>query len=209
MGIISFLKRLDSIATSETFSKKNYNDYNFYNNSSESKEENTLENRQNMYDELYKLEQQYSEILQKHYELSEKIGFQYTIAINQNNIINKETEKCIDLCNDDIALASTLSNYYKQEATIRHQEINMAIYSSFKTLAMIYEKKEDYLSSIFTCIQSIKLGFLRDGTTGGMQGRLAKLIKKYNSKHNSDIAFDYEKNVLYDNRTGEVIENNK
>ena len=161
--------------------------------------------RELMYKKLDVLNQKYKAYVNKHYSLIEKIGFRYSVAINQKSIFNKETNICIDLCLEDINLAPELKKYFSEESIIRGEELNLPTYPSFKYLAMIYEKQQDYLNAIKICIKAIKLGFLRDGTTGGMQGRLAKLIKKYNQQNNSNIQYNYEKNVIYDDNTGEII----
>ena len=49
---------------------------------------------------------------------------------------------------------------------------------AFKRLSMIYEKQKDFDSAVKVCIDAIKCGATADGSKGGMQGRLARLIKK-------------------------------
>lgn len=177
------------------------------NNTWTQQDEIEFKERQEIYRKLDELNEKYKTYVEKHYNLLEKIGYQYSIAINQNNIFNNETEKCIQLCNEDISIAPILKEYFTEECIIRKQEINLPTYSSFKNLAMIYEKQEKYDLAIDACINAIKLGFLRDGTTGGMQGRLAKLIKKYNQQTNKNFQYDYDRNILFNDDTGELINN--
>ena len=170
-----------------------------------SEDEVAFQERQEIYHKLDLLNEKYKTYIEKHYNLLEKIGYQYSIAINQNNIFNNETEKCIQLFKEDIAIANIIKDYFTEECIIRKQEINLPTYPSYKHLAMIYEKQERYDFAIETCINAIKLGFLRDGTTGGMQGRLAKLLKKYNQQTNKNFQYDYDKNILFNDDTGELI----
>ena len=48
----------------------------------------------------------------------------------------------------------------------------------FKKFSAICEKEGDLPQAIWACKQAISLGFKDDGTKGGMEGRLAKLMKK-------------------------------
>lgn len=172
-------------------------------------------NNDSNFDEIYErqearmkrieyIENKYKDVLEEHFSLNEKIGYQYTIAINQDTLINEETGKCIKLCEDDISLAEKIKEYFEEWNEIQGYK-KIPSYPSFKTLAQLYEKMEDYYSAINVCISSIKLGYVSDGTKGGMQGRLAKLIKKYNEFNNKNIQYDYEQNILFDKDTGEII----
>lgn len=48
----------------------------------------------------------------------------------------------------------------------------------FKRFAIICEKKGNIPQAIWACKQAISLNLTNDGTKGGMQGRLDKLLKK-------------------------------
>ncbi len=51
-------------------------------------------------------------------------------------------------------------------------------YSSFKELAILYEKEGDYKSAIDVCKEAIEVGQTNDGTKGGMTARMERLRKK-------------------------------
>lgn len=168
-------------------------------------DEENFQKGQIIAERISSIEKQYDKFIKVHYNLLERIGYQYSVAINQSNIFNQESEKCIRLCKEDIKIASIMKEYFEKEHIVRQQTGALPSYPSFKYLAMLYEKQQNYQSAIYICIDSIKLGFLSDGTSAGMQGRLAKLIKKFNGKYNLDIKYDYEKNVIYNNDNGEII----
>lgn len=158
------------------------------------------------FEEMAKLDNKYREIINLHFKLLEKIGYQYSVAVNQENILNIEATKCIELCKKDIALAPMFKEYWVKDCILRNQEPTLPDYVSYKRLSMIYEKQRDYFLAIMTCVDAVKLGYLRDGTNSGMQGRLARLIKKNNEINSIKLQFDYDKNILYNKDTGEIIE---
>lgn len=53
----------------------------------------------------------------------------------------------------------------------------------FKQYSIICEKEGNIPEAVWACRQAISLGFIADGTKGGMQGRLDKLMRKYNATH--------------------------
>lgn len=126
------------------------------------------------------LDDKYQKILEMHFKYIEKIGMLYTVANNLSLPDSSQMQKVIDLCLKDIALAPQVSEYYIKAAKIDNEKIENAlpVYPSFQRLAIIYEKQKEYEKAIEICQQAIALGFYKDGTTGQMPGRLARLIKK-------------------------------
>ena len=51
------------------------------------------------------------------------------------------------------------------------------MYSSYKRLAIIYEKRKEYMNAIDVCVRAIRAGFVDDDTSGKMYGRLARMIR--------------------------------
>lgn len=147
--------------------------------------------------------EKYKDIITKHFELSDKIQITYSIAINQENIFNMHTEKCINLCLEDIKLAPIYKKYL--DSGTEGTKTFYGMYVAFPTLAKIYEKKGEIDKAILICTKAIKLGFTIDHSKGGIQGRLARLIKKHNQKYPSKIQYDYENNILYNDETGEPL----
>lgn len=64
--------------------------------------------------------------------------------------------------------------YYEQKFSMYRN----GVYTSFKTLAILYEKRGNLQEAINICQRAIALGFTRDGTQGGMAARLDKLNRK-------------------------------
>ncbi len=145
----------------------------------------------------------YKDTIDKHYQLNDKIQVMYSIAINQENIFNEHTKKCEQLCLEDIKLAPTFRKYLGND--YNSEEAYYGMYSAFPTLAKLYEKKGDIDNAILICTQAIQLGFIIDHSKGGMQGRLARLIKKHNQNSERKLQYDYEKNILFDDETGEPL----
>lgn len=108
------------------------------------------------------------DILKQHFEHLENLRFLYSIAHKSNNPFGPNMEKCISLCRQDIALAETV---------IRELGTDIS-YPSFKQLCIIYEKRNELDQAIEICQHSISLGLLHDGTEGGMEQRLKRLISK-------------------------------
>ena len=156
----------------------------------------------NLYDE-------YSNIVDKHFKLNDEIQIKYSIAINQDTIFNDYAEQCKSLCLEDIKLAPILKEYIDKKAQLNKNKPFYPFYPSFSFLAKLYEKKNEIDSAILICIEAIKLGFTLDHSKAGMQGRLARLIKKHNQNSDKKLQFDYEKNILFDDETGEPLFNDK
>lgn len=147
-------------------------------------------NNCNYYDDLdyaaiQRLENQYSNITKLHYKYIEEIGVLYTVANNLALPNSLEMQQVIDLCLKDIMLATKFAEYSKQLAILYKSEQKLYIdnYPSFRQLAIIYEKQKEYQKAADVCRLAIKLGFYKDGTTGQMPGRLARIIKKANKEN--------------------------
>lgn len=156
------------------------------------------------FDNWYKLQQQYETALTQHFQLLAEIEEQYSIAVNQDCIDNRYTDKCLKLCIRDISLASNLYKFWERESKIMHTTFELPHYSSFEKSAKLLEKLNQYEYAINICIYALKLGFTKDGSKGGLKGRLARLLKKYNKLNNTYWRYDYDENVIYDAETGEV-----
>lgn len=144
----------------------------------------------------------YQKIIDRHFYLMNEINQIYSIAINQPTIKNQYTEKCKKLCKEDIALSKDYIEYLKKYYSSYDDEDESFIgsYPSFSTLAKIYEKEQNYQKGIIVCISALKIGYKLDTSKGGIQGRLARLIKKYNKQTGDNVSYDYKNNILYSSK---------
>lgn len=131
-------------------------------------------------DDFYRIEREYMPILRQHYANVEKINMLYTVANNLALPNSKEMQQVIDLCLEDIKLAPKIFDYCKELANNYNDNLERHLinYETFQRLAIIYEKQKEYEKAINICKYAIELGFYKDGTSGQMPGRLARLIKK-------------------------------
>lgn len=128
---------------------------------------------------LQQLEKQYRPVLRKHALNEEKINQLYSIANSMDNIHSDVMEKVISMCVEDLKLASDVIRYQKEWDMLQLHELHDSYYySTFKRLAIIYEKQKRYQEAIEVCEDAIALDATHDGTDGGMQARLARLKKK-------------------------------
>lgn len=128
---------------------------------------------------LQQLEKQYRPALRKHALNEEKINQLYSIAHSMDDIHSDVMEKVISMCIEDLKLAPDVIRYQKEWDMLQFHELHDSYYfSTFKRLAIIYEKQKRYQDAIEVCEGAIALDATNDGTDGGMQARLARLKKK-------------------------------
>lgn len=153
-----------------------------YTNSSEPVGNDQYDEEMRKYYAFSRVEEKYKALVQHHFDLIEKIGMAYTVANNLKLPNSPEMDYVIQLCKEDIALADQYKQYWDEcNATGYWDNGSMRSlpeYSSFKRLAIIYEKRKEYDEAIAVCQRAIELGYFRDGTEGQMPGRIARLIKK-------------------------------
>lgn len=111
---------------------------------------------------------------QKHVDLLPQIDALYRSASKDKDPFSAQMESCISLCKKDIALAQGCKAYWESE----NPKGKLPTYPSFARLAIIHEKRNEFDKAAKVCEKAIQLGFVDDGTKGGMQGRLARLQKK-------------------------------
>jgi len=100
----------------------------------------------------------------KHQILNELIDLYYKQREDRLDAI----EKCKIYCQQDIELYPSL----KEKSEITYDSVE-----SFKRLAIIFEREEKYKEAIKVSELAILYG-LKDGTKGGYEGRIDKLMKK-------------------------------
>ena len=135
-------------------------------------------------DDYYRIEKQYLPILEKHRKNVEEIDMLYTIANNISTANSPQMQQVIDLCIEDIKLAPQILNYCQEIANNYNDNLenHLINYTTFSRLAIIYEKQKEYQKAIDICKMAINLGFYKDGTTGQIPGRLARLVRKSNKQ---------------------------
>jgi hypothetical protein len=192
MGLKNFFKTY--FGTSPKYQKEPVKSETTYQNVVDEENDNLLS---------FAVYRKYQKIISRHFELTESIKIKYSIAINQPTIFNKHAEECEELCLEDIQIAPIYKQYLDEASS--EEKTFYGMYPSFSILAKLYEKENKLDKAMVICASAIKLGFLIDQSDGGMQGRLARLIKKYNKNNNKNLQFDYEKNILFDDKTGDAL----
>jgi tetratricopeptide (TPR) repeat protein len=116
---------------------------------------------------LEALEREDGSATSTHFTYNELIDVYYKQRDDRKDAI----EKCIQYCKKDIEIAD--------EFVVEFGEVPRI--PSFKRLAIIYERQEQYADAIAVCDQALEIG-TTDGTKGGFEGRKDRLRKKLNDK---------------------------
>lgn len=152
---------------------------------------------------------QYKPIIDKHFELLHAAETKYSIAINQEDIFNEYTTECKKICLEDIELATQYKEYLNKTSLLSGEENEEPFYGAYPTytiFAKLCEKQGLIRDAILMCVKAIQIGFVVESNKSTIEGRLARLIKKYNKEENTEkLQFDYKNKVLYDLNSGEII----
>lgn len=127
------------------------------------------------------IEKKYSQYIDLHYTILEKLTSMYSNAINSNNIFNDYSEECIKLCYKDLEIAPFIIQWQQELAIAHNVEYIPLNYRSHKYLINILKKQNRIEEAITVCDKYIELGLIKDGTKGGISKRkenLLKLLKK-------------------------------
>lgn len=107
------------------------------------------------------------------YDMIAKIREMYSVINTVGSFSETAGDNLIELCNAAIELDDST------RAKRDYYEGSECEYSdAHKTLAMVWEKRGDYERAAAACVDAIQKGYTRDGTSVGMRGRLARMIKK-------------------------------
>ncbi len=158
------------ITSTDSEKDKSYNDFKF---------------NQDKFKRRDALLKEYKPYLDKHERLVDEINEKYSIAYNLTGYHSPEMEYVIDLCYQDIELAPMIKEFQIEMNRIFHEneeDRKLPQYQSFSRLAIIYEKQGNFEKGIEICNIALRLGYTRDGTQGGMRGRMARLIRKNNNQ---------------------------
>lgn len=118
---------------------------------------------------------EYQNKLTQFYDLLSNIREKYSVINSVGSFSDESGDKLIQLCTEAMALELEIKEkreYYENHVFTTSEPC--------KTLAMIYEKRGEYQRAATICVYAIECGYTLDGTTSGMRGRLARMIKKGN-----------------------------
>ena len=153
--------------------------------------------------------QKYQKYINESLKISEEIWENklYSRAISQANINNKYANRYIELCNKLLELLPYEVEHDKEDAKIRHQEYYVrGAGNDLINFIRLLEKQEKYNEIINVCNYLLSLGITEDGTKKGIKGRIEKAINNFNIKNNTNYKYYYDKNLIIDNETGEIME---
>lgn len=123
----------------------------------------------------------YKKCMERHYNILNEIRFNlYSQAINEDNIFNEYSEKCIKLCIEDLSIAPYVNEWWKNDCEIYNREYVPLNYGSNKYLLKLLEKQKRYEEALIYCNQYIELGLTDDGTKGGIIARKERIKKLLN-----------------------------
>lgn len=120
-------------------------------------------------------DKQYQAAQAEYCALLTEIKETYTVINNVSSFSSEAGDRLLDRCVEGVNMENYLSEKWAYYDSAKHE------YSEpHKMLSMIYEKRGDYQRAASVCVLAIQKGFTKDGTNGGMRGRLARMIKKGN-----------------------------
>ena len=120
-------------------------------------------------------DKQYQHALSSFYSMVEEIQETYTVINNLGSFDSEAGDKLVERCIEAVNIDDLIRNKraYYDGTPYEYCE-------PYKILCMICEKREEYKWAASVCVSSIQKGYTKDGTKGGMRGRLARIIKKGN-----------------------------
>ena len=127
-----------------------------------------------LYDEAH-TDTEYQNKLSKFYDLINKIRETYSVINSVGSFSDTAGDNLIQLCAEAITIEDDI-----KEKREYYEDCTFEMSEPCKTLAMIFEKREEYQRAATICVYAIQGGYTSDGTKSGMRGRLARMIKKGN-----------------------------
>lgn len=118
-------------------------------------------------------DKQYQAALSEYFALITEIKETYTVINNVGSFTGEAGDRLIARCVEVINLESSIAEKRAYYDNVKHE-----FSDPHKVLSMVYEKRGDYQRAATVCVLAIQRGYTKDGTNGGMRGRLARMIKK-------------------------------
>lgn len=137
------------------------------------------------YDEAH-ADTEYQAKLTRYYELLTQTKEAYSVINNVGTFDSNAGDRLIEACAEAMSIEAEI----KEEREYYENHV-FDMSPSCKTLAMVFEKRGEYQRAATICVYAIENGYTADGTSGGMRGRLARMIKKGNLPLTDNI-----KNIL-------------
>lgn len=110
----------------------------------------------------------------EHFRNLEHIQESYSKVTKSKNYFGKDADDVIYYAERDIAVAEEFMDIHK-----KYNQEPPSQYGSFKTLALLYEHRNEYEKAISVCQKAIDTGWVHDGTKGAMTARIERLKKRY------------------------------
>ena len=107
------------------------------------------------------------------YAILTEIKETYSVLTNIASFNSEAGDRLINLCAEAIYRDDAI-----REKRAYYDSSKYEYCEPYKILSMAYEKREDYQRAATVCVVAIQKGYTKDGTSGGMRGRLARMIKK-------------------------------
>lgn len=132
------------------------------------------QNALRLYDEAH-ADLSYQHDLNQFYDFLTKIREDYSVINSLSSFDSELADRLIDNCAATIILETKL-----KEKREYYENRKFDVSEGAKILAMVFEKRGEYDNAAAVCVMAIENGFPADYTSGGMRGRLARMIKKGN-----------------------------
>lgn len=134
-----------------------------------------------LYDEA-QADSEYQYKLSSFFNLLNHIREKYSVINNVGSFSDDEGDSLIESCVKAMEIESNI-----REKRQYYENCIFDMSEPCKTLAMIYEKRGEFQRAATICVYAIENGYTKDGTKGGMRGRLSRMIKKGNLPLNDNL----------------------
>lgn len=135
-------------------------------------EEKVLEKRRQEQWEAFYSDSQAQNMQKKYYALYEKVENEYKLVNQLGAFSSERGKKLLTQIKQGITLFDEMVEIW------RRYDQDVPNNPFYYRLAVVYEKAEKYKLAAQTCVDAIKAGYSDDGTKGGMESRLARMVKK-------------------------------